>query len=224
MAYGIKLNMALTQDDEGVSGGLHIVDSDGMDISSESDGSNMMEVVTHLACDAAGLVKESMEPTPKSVIDGLIKDVAIFSMKNAVKIDDNIMDVSDFWNFYTKDEDNKESCECDRDCECECDHCVTSAPVPFSAADIHEVSEANVEDDELTTDDYIEMFADIIKEEAYEGNFEACVYSELFEDKEEVPAEVDDAIEHYLAADFSLRCESSKLEDGLIYLEYFLCW
>lgn len=240
MAYGIKLNMALTQDDEGVSGGLHIVDSDGMDISSESDGSNMMEVVTHLACDAAGLVKESMEPTPQSIIDTLMKDFLhaaadpwVSNVKNDAVVDawknlhvknDVVMDASDLWGLHTKSEDCKESCECDRDCECECDHCVTSAPVPFSAADIHEVSEANVEDDELTTDDYIEMFADVIKEEAYEGNFEACVYSELFEDKEEIPAAVDDAIEHYLAADFSLRCESSKLADGLVYLEYFLCW
>ena len=213
MSYGIKLNMALTQGDEGVSGGLHIVDSDGMDISSESTGSTMMDVVAHLAYDAADLVRESMEPTPQSIIDTLIKDMAHYDS----------IDISDLWGMSTheKNEDCEESCDCDH--ECDCDHCCTS--VPFSAADVHEVSEANIEDDKLTVDDYIEMFAEIIKEEAYDGNFDACVYDDFLENEEdEIPAEVDEAIEHYLAADFSLSCETSILEDGAAYVSYILRW
>lgn len=214
MSYGIKLNMALTQDDEGVSGGLHIVDSDGMDISSESTGSSMMDVVAHLAYDAADLVKESMEPTPQSIIDTLIKDM--------IKTE-HVIDPSDLWGVDDKNEDCDRKSNCDR--ECDCDHCCTSVTsVPFSAADAHEVSEINAENDELTVDDYIEMFAEIIKEEAFEGNFTACVYSELLEDDDEIPAAVDEAIEHYLAADFSLSCENSILKDGCTYVAYTLRW
>ena len=211
MSYGIKLNMALTQDDEGVSGGLHIVDSDGMDISSESTGSSMMDVVAHLAYDAADLVKESMEPTPQSIIDTLIKDM--------IKTE-RVIDPADLWGIQEKNEDCKESCDCEKTCDC--DHCCTS--VPFSAADAHEVSEINAEIDELTVDDYIEMFAETIKEEAFEGNFSACVYSEILEDNEEIPEAVDEAIEHYLAADFSLSCENSILKDGCTYVAYTLRW
>ena len=211
MSYGIKLNMALTQDDEGVSGGLHIVDSDGMDISSESTGSSMMDVVAHLAYDAADLVKESMEPTPQSIIDTLIKDM--------IKTE-RVIDPADLWGIHEKNEDCKESCDCEKTCDC--DHCCTS--VPFSAADAHEVSEINAEIDELTVDDYIEMFAETIKKEAFEGNFSACVYSEILEDDEEIPEAVDEAIEHYLAADFSLSCENSILKDGCTYVAYTLRW
>lgn len=61
MSYGIKFNMALTTDGSDVTGGLHIVDSEGMDVSSESDGDSIVGVVTSLARDAAELIREVIE-------------------------------------------------------------------------------------------------------------------------------------------------------------------
>lgn len=186
MSYGVKLNMALTKDERGVNGGLHITDSDGLDISSEYDGLSIMSVVTSLAQDAADLIKEatSAPVTPD-----------------------------------TLNTPEPKECHCD-DCGCGC------SSVPFSAAEVHEVSKINGSDEteEFSIEHYIETFAEIIKEEAYAGEFSALVYTAFLDDDEDVPNAAEEAIDHFLNAGFSLEDSTQIFSDGTALVEYTLHW
>lgn len=183
MSYGVKLNMALTKDERGVNGGLHITDSDGLDISSEYDGLSIMSVVTSLAQDAADLIKEATSAP------------------------------------VAPDTTEPKECHCD-DCGCGC------SSVPFSAADVHEVSKINGcdEPEEFPVEHYVETFAEIIKEEAYAGEFSALVYTAFLEYEEDVPDAAEEAIDRFLNAGFSLEDSTQIFSDGSVIVKYILHW